>query len=456
MAQDSKTFFNVMPEVTSGSVTKAKVTTSETTPPQPKATIALPSETGKRSWLKWVLISIAGLLVLAGVGYGIYAMFLNGNDDQLQDTEADAFVTQEEQQIPEVTTSPEWLARYFTSETCTELVLCGDKADPDRDGLDNLAEFNAGSDPNNPDSDSDGLADGDETNIFNTDLLLSRTFRDGQYADLDFVKGGYDISTNEPYTNERLFDIKSKIKQFGLHQPTLSSLGTLAFQLYEFTDPNTPALPANLDLSPEAKLDRDSQRQATIKKIGSALLKYKEDKNSYAPTDDFVVMSDMIRSYNTVATNYNDPINIQPYVYGYQATNNNTDFVLTYYSETQNQLIKYFAKNAEEDAAKENTKVFDDQRKRDLEAIQQALMVYSTTQLDPASEKEFVFPPTASMKTELVPRYITALPVDPTTKQDYVYEVGSTFDTFNIRSPLQNPEPGTTGYMCNQTECRNY
>ena len=167
-------------------------------------------------------------------------------------------------------------------------------------------------------------------------------------------------------------------------------------------------------------------------------------------------MSDMVRSYNTVATNYNDPIDIQPYKYGYQSINNNTEFTLTYYSETQNQLIKYSQKNAEDDAAKENTKAFDDQRKLDLERMQEALLVWSTVQLDPASDKEFVFPTVQGLKAELVPRYMTTIPTDPVTKQDYQYEVGPNFDTFTIRAALQNPEAGTTGYMCNQTECRNY
>lgn len=458
MAQD-KTFYNVMPEVTGAHLTKPKVAVSAgPAPVQTKAPISIPNTAngaGGRAWWKLALIGVAGLVTIGAAAYGV--MTFLGSDQNL-DTEI--IIDNQEQSpqelTPEVTTPADWLARYFEGETCTELVLCGDKADPDRDGLDNLAEFNAGTDPNLPDSDSDGIADGDEANIFNTDPLLARTFRDGQYTDLDFIKGGYDISTNQPYTNERIFDIKSKIKQLGLHQPTLSSLGTLSFQLYEFSDPNLPALPADLILTPEAKLDRDSQRQATIKKIGAALLKYREDKKSFAPTDDFVVMSDMIKTYNTVATNYNDPINIQPYVYGYQATNNNSDFTLSYYSETQNQLIKYFAKNAEEDAVKEDTKVYDDQRKLDLENIQQALLVYSNTQIDPASEKEFVFPPVENLKSELIPRYITTMPVDPISKQDYLYEVSPTFDTFTIRAALQNPTAGTTGYLCNQTECRTY
>jgi hypothetical protein len=455
---ESKTFYNVMPEVTGTAVAKPTVTT---TPPAgngtaPKPPLTIPSHNqGPNPWLKWAVIGAGALLILGALGYGAY-WYLNSNDDTTAENSATDEIAPMPTEAAEVTTPADWLARHFGAETCTELVICGDKADPDRDGLDNLAEFNAGTGPNNPDSDSDGLADGDEVNVFNTDPLLSRTYREGEYTDLDFVKGGYDISTNAPYTNERIFDIKSKIKQYGLHQPTLSSLGTLSFQLYEFTDPNLPPLPANLDLSPEAKLDRDSQRQSTTKKVGAALLKYREDKKSFPPTDDYVIMADMVKPYNTVATNYNDPINIQPYVYGYQATDNNANFTLSYYSETQNQLIKYYAKNAEEDAAKNNTQVYDDQRKIDLENIQLTLKTYSLAQLDPASDKEFVFPPADGLKAALIPKYMVTMPTDPVTKQDYLYEVGPTFDTFTIRAALQNPPAGTTGYMCNQTECKSY
>ena len=455
---ESKTFYNVMPEITKAPVTKQaaapSVTANPNSPDLSKA-VALSNPPKKSRWPLVLLFIILGFLIVGGIAIGGYFMFFKS--DKVADNNVNnVIIPPTEEIIPEVTTPAEWLLRYFGSETCVELVLCGDKADPDRDGLDNLAEYNAGTDPNNPDTDGDGIADGDEVNIFNTDPLLSRTYRNGEYSDLEFIKGGYDISTNEPYTNERLFQIKSLIKQFGLHQPTLSSLGPLSFVLYDFTDPNAPALPADLDLSPQAKLDRDSQRQSTIKKIGGGLLKYREDKKTFPPTDDFIVMSDMIRSYNTVATNYNDPINIEPYKYGYQTSNNNTEFTLTYYSETQNQLIKYTTKNAEDDVERENTQVYDNQRRLDLENIQKALLVYSTTQLDPASDKEFVFPPAEKLRSELIPRYMVIIPTDPISKQDYEYSVGPTFDTFTIRAPLQNSSAGTTGYMCNQTECRNY
>ena len=56
----------------------------------------------------------------------------------------------------------------------------GDAAqDADNDGLNNLAEFSAGTDPNNSDTDGDGLSDGDEVNLFDTDATRSDTDDDG-------------------------------------------------------------------------------------------------------------------------------------------------------------------------------------------------------------------------------------------------------------------------------------
>lgn len=50
--------------------------------------------------------------------------------------------------------------------------------DPDEDGLNNLGEFQAGTDPRNADSDGDSLNDGDEVNLHNTSPLAEDTDND--------------------------------------------------------------------------------------------------------------------------------------------------------------------------------------------------------------------------------------------------------------------------------------
>jgi hypothetical protein len=61
--------------------------------------------------------------------------------------------------------------------------------DKDSDGLDNLAEFQLGADPNNEDTDGDGLSDGEEVNIYNTNPVHADT-------DRDKIRDGEEVANN--------------------------------------------------------------------------------------------------------------------------------------------------------------------------------------------------------------------------------------------------------------------
>lgn len=69
-------------------------------------------------------------------------------------------------------------------------ILFGQTVDSDKDGLDDVREKQLGTDPNNPDTDGDGLSDGDEVLIWKTNPLNPDTDGDG-FKDGDEVKHGY-------------------------------------------------------------------------------------------------------------------------------------------------------------------------------------------------------------------------------------------------------------------------
>ena len=131
-----------------------------------------------------------------------------------------------------------------------------------------------------------------------------------------------------------------------------------------------------------------------------------------------------------------------------------TDFVLSFYSEVANQLIKKTSANAIKDAGEAQASVYDNQRETDLDSLRTALLLYSQNTV--SGNQEYVFPTKAKYRTAIVPLYISEIPVDPKTGAQYSYEVPPTFTTFTLKTPLDNPPVGTTGYSCNQDGCQNY
>jgi hypothetical protein len=125
----------------------------------------------------------------------------------------------------------EWiLQRFSTSETdldgnCLNVTVCGNQADPDNDGANNLTEYNFGLDPLEADTDRDLVADGDELFVYfsNPSEELSD---DDNFGDGSEISNCYDpinVSTSK-MTNQRRSQIASNVTLRPLHEPTISLL----------------------------------------------------------------------------------------------------------------------------------------------------------------------------------------------------------------------------------------
>lgn len=472
-------FFNVMPKVANSGENLVQPTLKviESQEKKPAGSLSV-AELFKKHRLYFVIGIVVAIFGVAG--YFVYGMLTKVNEEDLIVSGNDLKPAGDQVKPAEKTTAnmtlEEWQEHYFGAKVCAEPNMCGDGADPERDGLNNKEEFGLKSDPNNSDSDQDGLSDGDEVKIFGSDPLKTHSGSDTNYSDSDYAKGGYDLKTGQKYTEAETIALSNKMKQFGVHPPTTQTLQDALVNLYKFTDWNAVPVPpepptatgtplntgpaatssplSGFDTSVSAQQDRDAQRSATIQNIGMALIKYYADTKTYPKTAKFAEMHATIKPYLKVATRPEDPVNKEPYVYSYQPSADGKDYTLSFYSEVAGQIIKKHASDAQKAMDEQQASIFDDQRKTHLQMLQTALLLYSNK--NASGNQDYVFPTESKYKADLMPNYITQIPKDPKTGADYEYEVSETFDTFTLKAVLDNPSTGTTGYLCNQEECRNY
>ncbi len=150
-----------------------------------------------------ILIGIAGLVSLLLIGAGVFFYFFTRSKTTQQpvDTLTSSSIATEttsssslDAMIKTPTTSTtggsdtpasraktlsattlpaQWLLSNFKATsnpdgTCSKLLVCGPEADPDNDNLSNIEEYNFSSSPTQSDTDSDGVADGDEAFVYYT------------------------------------------------------------------------------------------------------------------------------------------------------------------------------------------------------------------------------------------------------------------------------------------------
>ena len=135
-----------------------------------------------------IIISILALAVVGGLGYGGWWGYNNLYKSKAPSGAAPETKT-DVSTAPATDTSQEVNANVSASMN-NDKILFGEQVDSDRDGLDDVRERELGTMPNNTDSDTDGLSDGDEVLIWKTNPLNPDSDNDG-HVDGKEVRNGY-------------------------------------------------------------------------------------------------------------------------------------------------------------------------------------------------------------------------------------------------------------------------
>lgn len=178
---------------------KPKVTSAS---PLPEASPSLPfpeeegnSETHSemsRPIIGKVIVGILIVVLLLVGGWGVWRFVVKSREAAAPATPPAAPASAPEVSLPPAPPSAaETTAAESVTEMKNESLLFGQSIDSDGDGFDDIREKEIGTDPRNTDTDSDGLSDGDEVLIWQTNPLNPDTDGD-THADGKEVYNGYD------------------------------------------------------------------------------------------------------------------------------------------------------------------------------------------------------------------------------------------------------------------------
>lgn len=120
-----------------------------------------------------ILVSLAVVLVLGGLSYGGWWFLFGGKSKSAKPSPAPAEQASQTQppQSPAVPAN-------IPAQINNDQILFGQSVDSDNDQLDDVREKEIGTNPQNTDSDGDGLSDGDEVIVYKTNPLKADTDED--------------------------------------------------------------------------------------------------------------------------------------------------------------------------------------------------------------------------------------------------------------------------------------
>jgi hypothetical protein len=137
-----------------------------------------------------ILATIFGVLIIGGLGVGGWWVYTNYFKESKAVNEGITPIDALPSVEPTVTNPVAPSTSSVNEDITNDQNLFGEQIDSDKDGLDDRRELDLSTDVNKPDSDSDGLSDGDEVLIWRTDPKLPDSDSDG-YKDGEEVKNGY-------------------------------------------------------------------------------------------------------------------------------------------------------------------------------------------------------------------------------------------------------------------------
>ncbi len=127
-----------------------------------------------------ILFFLLIVLLLGGLGYGGWWLFYASKNQPVKLPVVPANQTGQNQ-TPQNSNVANTISTStnIPAQQNNDQILFGQAVDSDKDGLDDVREKQIGTDPHNPDTDGDGLSDGDEVIVYKTNPLNPDTDGDG-------------------------------------------------------------------------------------------------------------------------------------------------------------------------------------------------------------------------------------------------------------------------------------